>query len=235
MPYLEWISDENLDHAVDLLLQKSTQAKANAVRNFGRNVIDPFSALFEIAGFSMSYEEWIKSETARQAQKTLQNHVGDFHQNILGSCNGWANLYTGAIVDLCSIENKVIAEVKNKFNTISGGKLADLYYTLEEAVMNKTSIYRNYTAYYVSIIPKNTKRYNIEFTPSNNKKSQRCPANPLVRYIDGASFYAKVTGKENALEELFDVLPVLIANKTGASLTDLQSLKIFYNKAYNKK
>lgn len=42
------------------------------------------------------------NETTRQAQKTLQNHIGDFHQNILGSVDGWINLKVGSIIDLIS-------------------------------------------------------------------------------------------------------------------------------------
>ena len=232
MPLLNWISDNDLNDAVDILLQKAKDAKANATKHFGKNVIDPFSALFELSGFGMNYNEWVKSETARQAQKTLQNHVGVFHQNILGSCQGWTNLQVGKVVDLQNSGSKIIAEIKNKFNTISGGKLADLYYSLEQAVMNKTSMYKGYTAYYVTIIPKNPNRYNIEFTPSDNKKGQKCPSNKLVRSIDGASFYALATGKSNALEELFDVLPKLISQKTNTNLNDLNNLKVFFKNAY---
>lgn len=232
MPFLQWISDNDLNNAIDSLLTKAINAKGNATRSFGKNVIDPFSALFELSGFGVSYNEWKKSETARQAQKTLQNHVGDFHQNILGSCKGWNNLKTGQIVDLVSSSNKIIAEVKNKYNTISGGKLSDLYYSLEQAVMNKTSIYKGYVAYYVSIIPKQPKRFNDEFTPSDNKKGQKCAKNSLIRYIDGASFYTIATGRQNALEELFDVVVGIISKKTATSINDLKNLKAFFKKAY---
>ncbi len=69
----------------------------------------------------MGYEIWYKNETARQAQKTLQNHLGDFHQRILGSVKGWTDMHTGGVIDLISHDTKIIAEVKNKYNTVSGG------------------------------------------------------------------------------------------------------------------
>ncbi len=232
MPKLLWISDDELIKSVSSLLKMASAAKQNALASFGKNVIDPFSAIFEIAGFNMTYDEWVLSEEARQAQKTLQNFIGEFHQKILGSCAGWEDMGRGHIIDIKSDSHKIIAEVKNKHNTISGGLLADLYYSLESAVMDKTSVYKGYTAYHVSIIPKKVAKFNTEFTPSNKQRGQRCPANPLIRQIDGCSFYSLVTGRDNALEELFDVLPFVINHITGVSLADTQRLKLLFSLAY---
>lgn len=99
-----------------------------------------------MSGFGIDYDTWLKSETTRQAQKTLQNHIGDFHQNILGYSKGWTNMKVGNVIDLASEENKAIAEIKNKYNTISGGKLSDLYNSLDKLVSPKSSIYKGYTA-----------------------------------------------------------------------------------------
>lgn len=95
-----------------------------------------------------------------------------------------------------SEENKIIAEIKNKYNTVSGGKLSDLYHTLDKLVMPKTSIYKGYTAYYVTIIPKSKTRHNKPFTPPDKATGERCPENERIRVIDGASFYDLVTGEK---------------------------------------
>lgn len=84
MPLINWISDEQLEKAVNDLLNKAKKAQNKVDKKFEKNVIDPFSALFSMSGFQMDYDTWYKNETARQAQKTLQNHIGAFHQNILG-------------------------------------------------------------------------------------------------------------------------------------------------------
>lgn len=234
MPILKWIDDNKLLTIVEQLLKKAHEAKESAMNDFGRNLIDPFSALFEISGFDIDYDTWFKSETTRQAQKTLQNHIGGFHQTILSCSVDWLDLKTGGVVDLHSEKYKIIAEVKNKYNTISGGKLSDLYFSLEDLVMPKASRYKDYTAYYVTVIPKTGKRYNKEFTPSNNKEGKKCSSNPLIREIDGASFYSLVTGHENALEELFDVLPDVILKCSNGKykVTDKEKLKAFFNIAY---
>lgn len=232
MSKLNWITDHDLSSAVQNILLIAKNAKMESTKNFGKNVVDPFSAIFEMAGFGMSYNEWVINEEARQAQKTLQNFIGEFHQIILGSCTGWTDLKVGNIIDLYSAENKIIAEVKNKFNTVSGGKLAELYWSLETAVMNKTSIYKNYTAYYVSIIPKKSGRYNKPFTPSDKEKGQKCPENILVREIDGASFYTLVTGEVDALENLFDVLPEVIFELNSITPLESDNIKKLFKLAY---
>jgi hypothetical protein len=236
MALLSWIDDKNFLSAVNHLLIIAKKAKEGAEIDFEKNVIDPFSAIFEISGFEMNYLSWKKNETARQAQKTLQNHIGEFHQKILGSVKGWENKTTGNVIDLVSHKHKILAEVKNKYNTISGGKLSETYYSLEKAVMPKMSIYKGYDAYYVAVIPKGKKRYNKEFAPSDKEKGEKCPSNKRIREIDGASFYDLVTGHKNALEGLFDILPkaISICSKGMIEIEDPEKLKIFFSNGFER-
>lgn len=234
MSRLDWIDDSDLENEVSQLLAIAKEAQEKSSKKFGKNVIDPFSAIIEMSGFGIDYETWLKSETTRQAQKTLQNHIGDFHQNILGYSRGWTNLRVGSVVDLVSTENKIIAEIKNKHNTISGGKLSDLYNSLDGLISPKASIYKGYTAYYVSIIPKNKKRFNKPFTPSNKDKGEKCPPNENIRQIDGASFYSLVTGSDKALENLFEVLPnvILDCSKGEYVVKNIDKLQRFFKMAF---
>ncbi|HPR32569.1 MAG TPA: Eco47II family restriction endonuclease [Prolixibacteraceae bacterium] len=236
MPYLNWISDTNLKNEVNNLLSIAKNAQRTAFSEFGKNIIDPFAALFEMSGFEIEFQTWLKSETSRQAQKTLQNHVGDFHQNILGYSSEWTNMKIGNVIDLVSEKKKMIAEIKNKFNTISGGKLSDLYYSLDKLISPKLSIYKGYTAFYVAIIPQKGKRYNIPFTPSDKEKGEKCPKNENIRAIDGASFYSLATGSDTALEDLFDVLPDVIneCHTGNYQFKDQKKLKEFFISAYHK-
>jgi Eco47II restriction endonuclease len=238
MPRLSFVSDAELEKAVQHLLQVAHTAKAAVLKDINRNVVDPFSILFQMSGFEISADEWQASEMTRQAEKTLQNHVGMFHQNILGGVKGWKNLEVGQIIDLESIDQKVIAEVKNKYNTVSGGKLVNVYCDLESQVMPKHSKYKGFTAYYVEIIPKKPQRFNIEFTPSDKSVGGRCPANPLVRKIDGASFYDLITGEKHALRQLFDILPDVIEevckNTNAYKFDDRTFAKSFFSEAFGQ-
>lgn len=218
MDTLPLIATENLEREVEHLLHKADAAQKQALEKFGRNVIDPFSALFEISGFDLDHATWRKSETARQAQKTLQNHIGAFHQNLLGYAIGWQDLKTGGVVDLKSESAKIIAEVKNKYSTISGGKLSELYYSLEKLVSPKASIYKGYTAYYVTVIPRKPERKNVPFTPSDKESGGKCPTNELIREIDGVSFYDLAFAGNGVLSGIYARIPDAIesiATKTG--------------------
>lgn len=236
MAYLDWISDEALISCVDHLLNKAKKASSDSVKKFNKNVIDPFSALFQISGFDMTHDTWKQSEVARQAQKTLQNHIGDFHQNVLGSIEGWENKGVGSVIDLVNTEQKIIAEVKNKYNTLSGGQLANLYKSLDGLISPKSSIYHGYTAYYVAIIPKKSERSDKPFTPSNREKGARETANEKIRQIDGASFYALVTGSETALSELFQILPSIIQKVSNKEISQEDSVILvnYFKDAFGK-
>lgn len=108
MSYLTYIADEKLKEVVKSVLDKGIKRKKTAEKKFTQNVIDPFGALFEAAAFDVNHQTWKSSETIRQCQKTLQNHVGDLHQKILGSVNGWVDLGTGSVFDLACEDKKII-------------------------------------------------------------------------------------------------------------------------------
>jgi len=237
MPRLAFISDEDLEKAVENMLLQATHALKKVETKFDSNVIDPFAAVFEMAGFGLDEETWLVNERARKAQKTLSNHVGDFHQSVLGKVAGWANLGKGGGLDLLSKERKIIAEIKNKHNTVTGGKLVHVYTELDDCVMQKTSLYKDYTAYYVEIIPKKPRLYDVPFRPSDKAKGSRKPENVLIRKIDGYSFYNLVTGVDGALYQLFNVLPdVIQASKsvTNYQFHDFDFLKAFFKAAFGK-
>lgn len=235
MPYLNWISDTDLTNHTKNLLSTAQLAREKKQKEFHKNVIDPFQAIFEMSGYPMNSIDWTTAELARQVGKTVQNKIGEFHQNILGSVSNWDNLKTGQIVDLRSTENKIIAEVKNKHNTVTGSKKADVYDQLESLVMPNASIYNGYQAYFVNIIPKNGTRYNRPFTPSDNTTKSKRPINNLIREIDGASFYHIVTGYQSALKDLYLALPNLIGQILGKpqlSNTDKIRLYRYFAMAY---
>jgi hypothetical protein len=236
MPFLNWISDTDLIHHTRSLVVAAQQARVKKQREFHKNVIDPFQAIFEMSGYPMNSVDWGKAELARQVGKTVQNKIGEFHQNLLGSVANWDNLGTGQIVDLRSTTNRIIAEVKNKHNTVTGSKKVDVYDQLEGLVMPNASIYNGYEAYFVNIIPKNSTRYNRPFTPPDNTTKTNRSSNALIREIDGASFYHTVTGDQSALRDLYLALPNVIDHILGGtqlSNTDKIRLYRYFAMAYS--
>jgi hypothetical protein len=232
----KFIEEEKLREIVVHLLNTAHAAQRAAEEKLERNVIDPFATLFQMAGFDMTHQTWVEVEKMRQAEKSLQNSVGRFHQTILGSFSGWEDLGTGSIVDVVNHEQKIVAEVKNKYNTVSGGRLSDIYHELENTVMPKTSRYQGYTAYFVTIIPRKPKRINKPFTPSDRSKGTSCPSNEHIREIDGASFYDLASGLSGTLGMLYSALPDVIATckKDGYKIPDIEKLKAYFSAAFGE-
>lgn len=225
MPYLKFISDKDLCSAVSNVVKIIETAEHNAQIKLHKNVIDPFSALFHGVTHSISYKEWIEQEKARQTQKTMQNAIGIFHQEILGSVYGWKDLGTGGGLDVENSEMKIIAEVKNKFNTTKGNHKIEIYDAIKAKL--KMFKYNNFIGYFVEVIPQGKKKYDKPFTPPDNKTKKRRPIRNKIRVVDGVSFYAMATGRKNALQELFEVLPHVIIDKHKYKLSKKEAKEYF--------
>lgn len=236
MTYLPYISDDDLEKHVKKVLDAGSAAKAKKDKTFYNNVIDPFGSIFELSVNNLTASEWEKSEKTRQIQKTLQNEVGDFHNNILGSVKGWRTLPKGNEIDLVKEDNSIIAEIKNKYNTVSGGKLVDHYVEFDNLVNKKASKYFGAKAYYVKIIPKTPNPFDIPFTPPDKATGKRKPEDEKIREIDGRLFYKMVTGIDDALDQLHSAIPKVIHDlnyKTDDfSEDDIECLSSYFRRAY---
>ena len=209
MTYLTWIADDDLKACVLEVLTKGLAGIAKSDKSFYRNGVDPFSAVFDAACQGITLEQWLNFERKRQAQKTLQNALGNFHQKLLSHVKGWV-IPALNYVDLISENTKIVAEVKNKHNTVKKSDLKAVYDELQATVLHKTSKYHGYTAYYVTVIPASSKRFVKQFTPSDNETKTVRQGNKQILEIDGYSFYALVTGEQDALKQLYQALPVVI-------------------------
>ena len=177
---------------------------------------------------SIAFDDWIKNEKIRQIQKTIQNDIGILHQNLLGSFEGWENLKTNQVIDLKNDSQKIVAEIKNKFNTTKGNHKNAIYDDLKHIIDNT---YQGYTGYYVEIIPQKPKRYNEIFVPSDNKTGQKKPAREDIRKIDGYSFYELVTGEKDALYYVFQQINSFLKEKLSSSINHEEYCNLFH-KAY---
>lgn len=209
---LSFIKNDDLYKHTEAVLDVARNVTGDAEEKLYSNVIDPFSALFDASCQGISLEQWIRQEKSRQTQKTLQNAIGEFHQNILGSIFGWKNLGTGKIADLINEDKKIIAEIKNKFNTTKGNHKTAIYEDFKKLL---TGEHVDCTCYYVEIIPQAKKEYDKPFCPSDNRKGKRKPKNSRIRIIDGRSFYSLASGEKDALEQLYLILPKVIGDIFG--------------------
>lgn len=102
-----------------------------------------------------------------------------------------------------------------------------MYDNILSQIIPGSTPYARYTGYYVEIIPKNKKRYDKPFTPSDNIGLKR-QKNDRIRIIDGYSFYEIASGKKDALLSLYQVLPLVVARITdNKALLKLQTSPLF--------
>ncbi len=220
---LRYISDDKFHKATKTLVDAALSAKNKFEKNPYRNVIDPFSALFDSASQRINTEDWMIQERARQIQKALQNALGDFHQTILGAMPGWEDAGKGGSYDVKNSEKKVIAEVKNKYNTMNARSALSVYDNLQKHLDYGADGVTK--AYLVEIVPKNPKPYEVSFTPSERGTSR--PSRKDIVKVDGKSFYAFASGDPDALRELYDALPTVLAEILNIPSSGLNSSPTF--------
>ncbi len=166
-----------------------------------KNVIDPFSSIVVASVLGINTSSDLSNEQAlRTTMGGISNAVGAFHQSILVSIEGWADHDSG--YDLENREQKILAEVKNKHNTMNSANRMQVISDLETAIRQKG---RGWTGYLVQVVPKKKERF----------KKSLVPNRPIYE-VDGATFYELATGAATALRDLSDVLEEFI----GKNLSD---------------
>ena len=193
---MDWISDDALRKCVEQLLEEARAADAEADARRQRNVVDPFSSLLIASTFGIDEADTLQGvQRAESSVRGMSNALGKFHQAVLGSVAGWVNHDAG--YDLECVSCQIVAEVKNKHNTMNAANRREVESDLANAVRQKRG---EWSAYLVLIVPRKPERYRKEITGHRN-----------VWEIDGASFYHLVTGEPNALHDLFEYLCEAIA------------------------
>ncbi|MEZ9626970.1 Eco47II family restriction endonuclease [Aliivibrio fischeri] len=229
---------DHLKEAIRSSIKRVYEAQVSELDLY-RNTLDCFSASIDSVVQGISLDEWLKQEKERQIQKTKQNAIGTLHEEIIGSIKGVENLPVGQLIDIISHDKKIIAEIKNKHNTTKGNHKVAIYDDLAKTLVD----YPDYVGFYVEILPKGQKSYNITFSPSDNKTKKKRDVRNDIRQIDGRSFYALLTGDSNAIDELYKELPALTAEiineefETELSSAIVSSSNAFtfnFNKAYGK-
>ena len=191
---LHWISDDDLLGAINTLRKSVGAAVDQASTRRQKNVVDPISVLTFSSAFGMSSPEGLKHlMNIGSSISGMSNAHGHFHQTILGSVPGWSNHDAG--YDLENPVKCILAEVKNKHNTMNATNREKVISELDTAVKQKGP--GNWTGYLVPVIPSKPVRY---------KKPIGSSLSRPIYETDGASFYHTVTEDKNAIHDLLEAL-----------------------------
>lgn len=136
----------------------------------------------------------------RQIDKSINNSIGTFHEQILGGIKGFeiGNL---SGFDIKAIDNTLFADIKNKHNTMNSSSSESLFQKLAKYADN----YKKANCYWVQILAKGS--FVEKWAGEINGKEY---SHSRVYKISGDQFYALLSGQEDALYQLYKALPFAI-------------------------
>lgn len=205
--YVSFVSDEHLLKCISNLHNSYLSAKREFTkRKFYNNKVDIFKLTFDSKFNELSEEELIKLEMSRQIDKSVNNAIGTFHEEVLGGVDGFGSgRFLG--YDLKANDDSLFAEIKNKHNTMNSSSAESAFQKLARFADDN----RNSTCYLVQILAK--KSFCKKWEAIINGKEY---SHSRVFIISGDQFYSLVTGNINALYNLYKSLPQAVNDFLGS-------------------
>lgn len=199
--YLSYISDEHLISCIENLYNSYERAKSNISKHkFYKNKIDTIKLRFDSKFNELDEETLIKTEINRQIDKSINNSIGTFHEQILGGVKGY-QIGKLSGFDLKAEDDTLFADIKNKHNTMNSSSAESLF----QKLATYADTYKNSKCYWVQILAKGS--FCEKWYGDINGKEY---SHSRVYKISGDQFYALITGENQALYNLYTVLPSAI-------------------------
>jgi hypothetical protein len=201
--YLNYITDDHLLECIKTLHHSYAKAKANiSKKKFYNNKIDTIKLTFDSRFNNIDEENIVDTEILRQIDKSINNSIGTFHEQILGGIDGYkmGNL---SGFDIKANNDTLFADIKNKHNTMNSSAAESLF----QKLATYANTYKQAKCYWVQILAKNS--FNEKWTGEINGKEY---SHSRVYKISGDQFYALLTGENDALYKLYKVLPIAISD-----------------------
>src|SRR5690554_399570 len=199
--YVDFISDEHFLECIENLHNSYLRAKADiSKRKFYNNKIDTFKLTFDSKFNKIDEENIIEVEILRQIDKSINNSIGTFHEQILGGISGYeiGNL---SGFDIKAEDDTLFADIKNKHNTMSSSSSEALFQKLARYADD----YKKAKCYWVQILAKGS--FNQHWSGDINGKEY---SHSRVFKISGDQFYKLLSGQDDAFFQLYKALPEAI-------------------------
>jgi hypothetical protein len=206
--YVNFITDEHFFNCIENLYKAYLKAKNNITKkNFYANKVDIIKLTFDAKFNDIDEEKLIQSEILRQIDKSINNSIGTFHEQILGGVKGYeAGNFSG--FDIKATDNTLFADIKNKHNTMNSSSSEALFQKLSRYADD----YKKAKCYWVQILAKGS--FCELWKGDINGKEY---SHSRVYKISGDQFYALISGKEDALFQLYKALPIAIKDYLKSS------------------
>jgi len=199
--YVNFVSDDHLLHCVGNLHKSYLRAKNQITKKkIYANKVDTIKLTFDALFNNIEEESLIQNEILRQVDKSINNAIGTFHEQVLGGVKGY-QIGSHSGYDIKANDNTLYADIKNKHNTMNSSSAESLFQKLARyADDNKKA-----KCYWVQILAKSS--FNTPWAGIINKKEY---SHSRVFKISGDLFYSLITGQDDALFQLYKALPVAI-------------------------
>ncbi len=199
--YVNFISDEHLLSCIANLHKAYLKAKNNITKkNFYTNKVDTIKLTFDSKFNNIDEENLIQAEILRQIDKSINNSIGTFHEQVLGGIKGFeAGSLSG--YDIKAKDNTLFADIKNKHNTMNSSAAEALFQKLARYAND----YKKAKCYWVQILAKGS--FCELWSGDINGKEY---SHSRVYKISGDQFYALLSGQNNAMFQLYKALPSAI-------------------------
>ena len=199
--YVDFISDEHFLSCVANLYKAYLKAKNNITKkNFYNNKVDTIKLTFDAKFNDIDEETLIQAEILRQIDKSINNSIGTFHEQVLGGIKGFevGNL---SGFDIKAKDDTLFADIKNKHNTMNSSSAEALFQKLKRYADD----YKKSKCYWVQILAKGS--FCELWKGDINGKEY---GHSRVYKISGDQFYALLSGKEDAFFQLYKNLPIVV-------------------------
>jgi hypothetical protein len=212
--YVNFISDKHFLYCVWNLHKAYVKAKSNlSKQSFYSNKIDTFKLTFDAAFNKIEEEKLIQLEILRQVDKSINNSIGTFHEQILGGIKG-VELGFLSGYDIKQEDNSLFADIKNKHNTMNSSAAEALFQKLARYANDN----KNAKCYWVQLLAKSSfcQLWSGEINGKEYNHSR-------VYKISGDQFYALLTGQNDAMFQLYKALPNVIQDYLATLLSNEDS------------
>lgn len=199
--YVDFVSDDHLLKCIENLHGSYLKAKADvSKKKFYSNKIDTIKLTFDSRFNDIDEENIIELEILRQIDKSINNSIGTFHEQVLGGIKGYevGNL---SGFDIKAEDDTLFADIKNKHNTMNSSSAESLFQKLARFADN----YKQAKCYWVQILAKGS--FNEHWRGDINGKEY---SHSRVFKISGDRFYAILSNQDDAFLQLYKALPIAI-------------------------
>jgi hypothetical protein len=213
--YLSFISDDHLIKCIANLHRSYFNAKSDITKQkFYSNKIDTIKLTFDTKFSELDEVGIIQSEILRQIDKTINNSIGTFHEEILGGVSGYESGKLSGY-DIKAENNTLFADIKNKHNTMNSSSAEALFQKLARYADD----YKQSKCYWVQILAKKSfcELWNGDINGKEYSHSR-------VYKISGDKFYSLITGQDDALFQLYKILPNAIDDFLNSGVKDSERI-----------